>query len=130
LPDTFASKAAATAEKNADNAIGNVTGSNSVNVFLGLGLPWMIASIYHVAKGSTFKVQAGSLGFSVTIYTITAICAVILLMLRRSFAIFGNAELGGNVPMKYVSAVILVFLWFTYVTLSSLQAYGVITSPF
>ena len=50
MPDTFASKAAAVAEKNADNAIGNVTGSNSVNVFLGLGLPWMIASIVHAAK--------------------------------------------------------------------------------
>ena len=48
LPDTFASKAAAVNEKHADNAIGNVTGSNSVNVFLGLGLPWVIASIYHV----------------------------------------------------------------------------------
>merc|ERR1719346_447529 len=130
LPDTFASKSAAVAERTADNAIGNVTGSNSVNVFLGLGLPWMIASIYHAVKGSTFEVKGGSLGFSVMLYTITAICAVILLMLRRSFAIFGNAELGGNVPMKYVSAVILVFLWFTYVTLSSLQAYGVITSPF
>ena len=47
LPDTFASKAAAVNEKTADNAIGNVTGSNSVNVFLGLGIPWMIASIYH-----------------------------------------------------------------------------------
>ena len=46
LPDTFASKAAATSERTADNAIGNVTGSNSVNVFLGLGLPWLIASIY------------------------------------------------------------------------------------
>ena len=54
LPDTFASKAAAVAEKHADNAVGNVTGSNSVNVFLGLGLPWMIASIYHAAKVSWF----------------------------------------------------------------------------
>ena len=52
LPDTFASKTAAVAERTADNAIGNVTGSNSVNVFLGLGLPWMIASIYHAAKVS------------------------------------------------------------------------------
>merc|ERR1712241_896754 len=47
LPDTFASKIAATTGKTADNAIGNVTGSNSVNVFLGLGVPWIIASIYH-----------------------------------------------------------------------------------
>ena len=46
LPDTFGSKAAAAKEKTADNAIGNVTGSNSVNVFMGLGIPWMIASIY------------------------------------------------------------------------------------
>ena len=46
LPDTFASKTAAVSEKHADNAIGNVTGSNSVNVFLGLGLPWLVASIY------------------------------------------------------------------------------------
>ena len=52
LPDTFASKSAAVAERTADNAIGNVTGSNSVNVFLGLGLPWMIASIYHVVNVS------------------------------------------------------------------------------
>ena len=50
LPDTFASKAAAVGEKCADNAIGNVTGSNSVNVFLGLGLPWTIAAIYHAIK--------------------------------------------------------------------------------
>ena len=46
LPDTFASMAAAKGDKYADNSIGNVTGSNSVNVFLGLGLPWTIASIY------------------------------------------------------------------------------------
>ena len=52
LPDTFASKAAAVNEKHADNAIGNVTGSNSVNVFLGLGLPWVIAACYHFSSVS------------------------------------------------------------------------------
>merc|ERR1719162_2246990 len=46
LPDTFASKAAAVMDAHADNSVGNVTGSNSVNVFLGLGLPWMIAALY------------------------------------------------------------------------------------
>merc|ERR1711981_1053522 len=46
LPDTFASMSAAQSSENADSAIGNVTGSNSVNVFLGLGLPWSIASTY------------------------------------------------------------------------------------
>ena len=57
LPDTFASKIAATSEKTADNSIGNVTGSNSVNVFMGLGLPWIIASIYHQINVSCLKSQ-------------------------------------------------------------------------
>ena len=51
LPDLFASKTAAVQEEHADNSLGNVTGSNSVNVFLGLGLPWSIAAIYWTAKG-------------------------------------------------------------------------------
>ena len=46
LPDTFASKAAAIGDDTADAAVGNVTGSNGVNVFLGLGLPWTIAALY------------------------------------------------------------------------------------
>ena len=46
LPDTFASMTAARNSEYADSAIGNVTGSNSVNVFLGLGLPWAVASTY------------------------------------------------------------------------------------
>jgi len=46
LPDLFASRQAATMDDTADNSIGNVTGSNSVNVFLGLGLPWLIATIF------------------------------------------------------------------------------------
>ena len=50
LPDLFASKTAAVNEKYADASVGNVTGSNSVNVFLGLGTPWVIATIYHEVK--------------------------------------------------------------------------------
>merc|ERR1719515_427763 len=46
LPDTFASRTAARQDDTADNSIGNVTGSNSVNVFLGLGLPWTMGAIY------------------------------------------------------------------------------------
>jgi len=46
LPDTFASRTAAQQDPYADAAIGNITGSNAVNVFLGLGLPWSIAAIY------------------------------------------------------------------------------------
>uniref|UniRef100_A0A8C8DVX5 Solute carrier family 8 member 1b n=1 Tax=Oryzias sinensis TaxID=183150 RepID=A0A8C8DVX5_9TELE len=38
VPDTFASKVAATQDQYADASIGNVTGSNAVNVFLGIGV--------------------------------------------------------------------------------------------
>lgn len=50
LPDTFASRIAAISDDDADNAIGNITGSNAVNIFLGLGLPWVIATIYYRVK--------------------------------------------------------------------------------
>jgi solute carrier family 8 (sodium/calcium exchanger) len=50
LPDTFASMKAAQDAEYADSAIGNITGSNSVNVFLGLGLPWSIAVSYWAAN--------------------------------------------------------------------------------
>lgn len=50
LPDTFASMTAASQDENADAAIGNVTGSNSVNVFLGLGIPWVIGAHYHASQ--------------------------------------------------------------------------------
>lgn len=53
LPDTFASMTAAKSSKYADSAVGNITGSNSVNVFLGLGLPWTIATIYKLHKEGT-----------------------------------------------------------------------------
>jgi len=134
LPDTFASKVAAVNEKHADNAIGNVTGSNSVNVFLGLGVPWVIATIYHAIHGTQFEVQAGALTFSVTIYILCAAIAIAIFFIRRFVPIFGDgttgAELGGNKPLKFISAGILLFLWFMYVLLSALQTYKVISSPF
>jgi len=134
LPDTFASKVAAVNEKHADNAIGNVTGSNAVNVFLGLGVPWVIATIYHAMNGSTFQVPAGALTFSVTIYIICAMIAITIILIRRFVPAFGDgsqgAELGGNKLLKYASAGVLFFLWFTYVILSALQTYEFIEAPF
>lgn len=58
--DTFASKVAAIQDKYADASVGNVTGSNAVNVFLGIGLAWLIAAIYHTSKGGIFVVNPGT----------------------------------------------------------------------
>merc|ERR1719449_351155 len=96
LPDLFASKSAATEDPSADAAIGNVTGSNSVNVFLGLGLPWVIAAIYHYSSADGFEVKAGALTFSVTIYIICAIIAISLILIRRFVPVFGQDGVGAE----------------------------------
>lgn len=44
LPDLFASRVAAQRDNCADNAIGNINGSNAFNVFLGLGKHLIIIS--------------------------------------------------------------------------------------
>lgn len=59
LPDTFASKVAAIQDKYADASVGNVTGSNAVNVFLGIGLAWTMAALYHRSNGNEFHVNPG-----------------------------------------------------------------------
>ena len=78
--DTFASKTAAINDEYADSSIGNVTGSNSVNVFLGVGLAWSLAAIVHAIRGTEFRVQAGSLGFSVVVFCIFAVIAICVLV--------------------------------------------------
>jgi solute carrier family 8 (sodium/calcium exchanger) len=50
---------AAIQDKYADASVGNVTGSNAVNVFLGIGLAWTMAAIYHWSNGNQFVVQSG-----------------------------------------------------------------------
>ncbi|CAD5118698.1 DgyrCDS7380 [Dimorphilus gyrociliatus] len=122
LPDLFASKQAASKESTADNSIGNITGSNSVNVFLGLGLPWVIASIYHTTKNKTFKVEAGTLGFSVLVYSVFASICVASLFMRRKLKAFGG-ELGGSTKLKWLTAICLILMWFVYIVLSALQTY-------
>ncbi|RNA39426.1 sodium calcium exchanger 1-like isoform X3, partial [Brachionus plicatilis] len=121
LPDTFASKVAAVQDKYADSSVGNVTGSNAVNVFLGIGLAWMFASIYHYFNGTRFVVVPGSLAFSVTMFCSFALIAIAMMMFRRSKFIGG--ELGGPTGWRYFSSFVFISLWLAYVILSSLDSY-------
>ncbi|XP_047638172.1 sodium/calcium exchanger 1 isoform X5 [Phacochoerus africanus] len=121
VPDTFASKVAATQDQYADASIGNVTGSNAVNVFLGIGVAWSIAAIYHAANGEQFKVSPGTLAFSVTLFTIFAFINVGVLLYRRRPEIGG--ELGGPRTAKLLTSCLFVLLWLLYIFFSSLEAY-------
>ena len=140
LPDTFASMAAAQADAFADSAVGNVTGSNSVNVFLGLGLPWVIAGHYYSHVGTkdddTFQyksetdtskrtpdyryfVFAGSLGFSVAVFCSVALACIVFLVIRRKVV---GGELGGSPVGRTGSCIFLCCLWGIYILMSILQS--------
>lgn len=138
LPDLFASMSSAVMDKHADNSIGNVTGSNSVNVFLGLGMPWVIAALYWSTRecpqewidknqniegakayiGTSqcaYIVDATGLGSSVMIFTFCAITCLSLLMFRRKFC---GGEFGGPKVAGQITAAICVTLWILYISLS------------
>ncbi|KAG7478831.1 sodium/calcium exchanger 2-like [Solea senegalensis] len=121
IPDTFASKVAAMQDQHADASVGNVTGSNAVNVFLGIGVAWTVAAVYWKIKGKEFKVDPGSLAFSVTLFTIFAFIAVGVLMFRRRPSIGG--ELGGPRVSRILTTMLFFGLWFLYILFSSLEAY-------
>lgn len=124
LPDTFASRSAAVHDDSADAAIGNVTGSNSVNVFLGLGLPWLLAVIWKGIDGSgEFKVGTSNLEFSVALFVLLACFAILTLIVRRAAV---GGELGGSAGVKYTTGFVCLGLWLCYVVLASLKAYGII----
>ncbi|XP_061162803.1 sodium/calcium exchanger 2-like isoform X6 [Saccostrea echinata] len=124
LPDTFASRTAAIQDEHADAAIGNVTGSNSVNVFLGLGLPWVLSTMYAYATGTQYKVPTGNLTQSVIIFSTLGALCILILVLRRKFV---GGELGGkNRIIKWGSSLLLFFMWMIYIVLASLKAYDIL----
>lgn len=138
LPDLFASKTAATQDEWADASIVNVTGSNSVNVFLGIGVPWMIASIYwwivdarenkkwmddygekflDRCPTGCFVVESGDLAFSVVVFVLGALVCLVVICTRRALY---DGELGGPAgsDSKACSSFLLVLLWVFYISLS------------
>ncbi|XP_059393122.1 sodium/calcium exchanger 1-like isoform X2 [Carassius carassius] len=124
VPDTFASKVAAIQDQYADASIGNVTGSNAVNVFLGIGVAWSIAAIFHQSQGQYFRVDPGTLAFSVTLFTIFAFICIAVLMYRRRPEIGG--ELGGPQTPKILTTTLFFSLWLMYIIFSSMEAYCII----
>eukprot|EP00931_Biecheleriopsis_adriatica_P039494 TRINITY_DN22583_c0_g1_i2.p1 TRINITY_DN22583_c0_g1~~TRINITY_DN22583_c0_g1_i2.p1 ORF type:complete len:896 (-),score=130.62 TRINITY_DN22583_c0_g1_i2:43-2595(-) len=133
MPDLFASKQAACADKYADASIVNVTGSNSVNVFLGIGLPWSIAAIYWSAAGpnddwlkhysdylgaypqGAFIVKGGNLAFSVAVFTAAAMVGLGVIHIRRTRM---GGELGGPAGTKVISGMFLISLWVFYIVVT------------
>ncbi|XP_033962385.1 solute carrier family 8 member 4b isoform X2 [Pseudochaenichthys georgianus] len=122
VPDTFASKVAAIQDQYADASIGNVTGSNAVNVFLGIGVAWTLAAVVWRSRGKVFRVDPGNLAFSVTLYTIMAVICMLILLYRRRASVAGG-ELGGPRTCKIITSLLFFSMWLIYILLASLEAY-------
>ena len=127
LPDTFASKTAAETSDYADSAIGNVTGSNCVNVFLGMGLPWVLGTVYWLVQfDAPYEQPAGSLAFSVMLFLVCALICLAILVARR---ICLGGELGGGGYARPFSALFCLCLWFVYIGVSFCQIYELFEVP-
>jgi len=115
MPDTFASRMATQMSPDADAAICNVTGSNSVNVFLGLGLPWCVASYYAAAKNESYITPAGDLKSALTAFIPGAVICMSTLLLRRKFI---GGELGGPAVTKWLTFFFFCGLWIFFIVMS------------
>lgn len=124
-PDLVASKIAAKRQTTADSAIANITCSNSVNIYVGIGIPWLVDTAYNViAYGQPLRIQdAGGLSFCLLVFFITSIGCISVLILRR--LIFG-AELGGPRLWAWITCIYFMLLWIIFVVLSSLKVSGII----
>lgn len=68
---------------------------------------------------------AGTLGFSVMIYSLVAVVAIAILVCRRMSPYVG-AELGGPKGIKILCSTVFIALWVFYVAISILQTKGII----
>lgn len=127
LPDLTASRRAAESKrtKDADASIATLAGANAASVFIGLGLPWTIATIYHWAKyGESFfvgKIATADITFALVLFLACSVICFMVLALRR--LIIGG-ELGGPSVSRVFSAIVMFFLWGAFITLNIMNSYG------
>ncbi|KAK0580268.1 hypothetical protein LWI29_000110 [Acer saccharum] len=124
-PDLVASKIAVERQTTADSAIANITCSNSVNIYVGIGVPWLINTAYNfIAYREPLRIQnAEGLSFSLLVFFSTSVGCIAVLVFRRLTL---GAELGGPRFWAWVTCVYFMLLWVIFVVLSSLGVSGII----
>ncbi|PQQ03109.1 magnesium/proton exchanger [Prunus yedoensis var. nudiflora] len=124
-PDLVASKIAAERQITADSAIANITCSNSVNIYVGIGVPWLIDTAYNffVYKEPLRIENAAGLSFSLLVFFSTSVGCIAVLVIRRLTL---GAELGGPRLWAWITFVFFMLLWLIFVVLSSLKVSGII----
>ncbi|KAG0475774.1 hypothetical protein HPP92_015460 [Vanilla planifolia] len=124
-PDLVASKIAAERQITADSAIANITCSNSVNIYIGIGIPWLISTSYnYVMYNEPLYIQnATGLSFSLLVFFGTSAGCIVVLVIRRLIL---GAELGGPRLWAWLTSAYFMLLWLIFVVLSSLKVSGFI----
>ncbi|KAB1202326.1 Magnesium/proton exchanger [Morella rubra] len=124
-PDLVASKIAAERQTTADSAIANITCSNSVNIYVGIGIPWLIDTAYNFfAYREPLRIQnATGLSFALLVFFCTSVGCIAVLVVRR--LTFG-AELGGPRLWAWVTFVYFMSLWLIFIVLTSLKVSHII----
>ncbi|XP_021643418.2 magnesium/proton exchanger isoform X1 [Hevea brasiliensis] len=124
-PDLVASKIAAERQTTADSAIANITCSNSVNIYVGIGVPWLVDTAYNFFMyREPLRIEnAAGLSFSLLVFFATSVGCIAVLVYRRLTL---GAELGGPRIWAWVTSVYFMLLWLIFVVLSSLRVSGII----
>lgn len=124
-PDLVASKIAVQRQTTADSAIANITCSNAVNIYVGIGIPWLIDTTYnYFAYHEPLRIEnAEGISYSLVVFFSTAIGCIFVLVLRR--IVFG-AELGGPRIWAWITCVYFMMLWLIFIILSSLKLSGLL----
>eukprot|EP00250_Pteridium_aquilinum_P002908 c13154_g1_i2 orf=442-1935(+) len=123
-PDLAASMIAAYRQPTADSAIANITCSNSVNIFIGIGVPWVINTTYNRAVlKSELRVPSLQLGFILIVFFITFVLCMVVVTARRYFL---GGELGGPRKWAWASSGFILFLWAIFLVLACLRVYRII----
>jgi solute carrier family 8 (sodium/calcium exchanger) len=131
LPDYYASKAIAQDKSitYADAAIGSIFGANAINIFIGLGLPWTISSIYYEGYRDEYYFlgfeSGADITFCLVMFFVASFLTFMVLYIRRNHF---SGELGGNLDGKCFSGIVLFISWALFVVLTVMGCYEVIAS--
>lgn len=96
-----------------------------MNIYVGIGIPWLINTLYNfVVYNEPLRIQnAQGLSFSLLVFFSTSVGCIGVLVFRRLTL---GAELGGPKLWAWLTCVYLMLLWLIFAVLSSLRVSGII----
>ncbi|KAL2609756.1 hypothetical protein R1flu_028329 [Riccia fluitans] len=101
FPDLIASKIALERGSTADSGIANINCSNCINVFVGIGLPWLLEVAYNlIVNGEGLMTETKGLSFSILVYfAVFILCWKAVLLDSNIRSLFLN-EASGKTSKK------------------------------